>query len=199
MTALRLNCGSARGPVKTPPLFIAKDMAANESEPPMRALIALLAFILATVVIAAPTSALPRPDLIVVEKAKRKMTFYAGKKVVKTYRIVLGGNPVGDKEQEGDSKTPEGRYTIDYKNPNSSFHRSLHISYPDKRDIAAARKRGVSPGGAIMIHGSPEYLGLLYATGVYPDWTAGCIAVSNTEIEEIFKLVRIGTPILIKP
>lgn len=167
----------------------------------MRALIAVLAFLLATVVIAAPSSAATptRPDFILVEKAKRKLTLYSGKKVVKTYRIVLGGNPVGDKEEEGDSKTPEGRYAIDAKNPNSSFHKSLHISYPDKRDRASARKRGVPPGGAIMIHGSPDYLSTLYATGVYPDWTAGCIAVSNKEIEEIFKLVRIGTPIQIKP
>ena len=140
-----------------------------------------------------------RADLIMVEKSKRALTLYAHGKAIKTYRIVLGGSPTGDKEQEGDGRTPEGRYTIDAKNPKSSFHLSLHISYPSKQDRAAARGRGVSPGGAIMIHGTPDYLAALYATGVYPDWTAGCIAVSNAEIEEIFKLVPIGTPIMIKP
>lgn len=140
-----------------------------------------------------------RVDLIVVEKAKRELTLYADKKKLKTYRIVLGGNPVGDKEKEGDLKTPEGRYTIDAKNPNSSFHKSLHISYPDKTDRAEARRQGVSPGGAIMIHGTPDYIAALYLAGIFPDWTAGCIAVSNDEMDEIFRRVRIGTPIVIKP
>jgi murein L,D-transpeptidase YafK len=142
----------------------------------------------------------PKPaDLIVVDKAKRELTLYAKKKKLKTYRIVLGGNPVGDKEKEGDSRTPEGRYTIDAKNPNSSFYKSLHISYPDNTDLAQARRRRVSPGGAIMIHGTPEYIAALYATGIYPDWTAGCIAVTNDEMDEIFRSVRIGTKIVIRP
>jgi murein L,D-transpeptidase YafK len=106
---------------------------------------------------------------------------------------------VGHKEQEGDSRTPEGRYIIDAKNPKSSFHLSLHISYPNKTDRQNARRKGVSPGGAIMIHGSPGGLGTLNALGFYTDWTAGCIAVSNEEIEEIFTAVKIGTPILIRP
>lgn len=142
----------------------------------------------------------PKPaDLIVVEKGKRELTLYANKTKLKTYRIVLGGNPIGDKEKEGDLKTPEGRYTIDAKNPNSSFYKSLHISYPDKADQTAARRRGVSPGGAIMIHGTPDYIAALYATGIYPDWTAGCIAVTNDEMDEIFRTVRVGTKIVIKP
>jgi murein L,D-transpeptidase YafK len=142
----------------------------------------------------------PKPaDLIVVDKAKRELTLFAKKKKLKTYRIVLGGNPVGDKEKEGDSRTPEGHYTIDAKNPNSSFHKSLHISYPDRKDRAEARRRGVSPGGAIMIHGTPEYIAALYTTGIFPDWTAGCIAVTNDEMDEIYRNVRIGTKIVIKP
>jgi murein L,D-transpeptidase YafK len=164
----------------------------------MRVLLAFLALLLAPVV-AAPPALAAKADLIVVEKAKRKMTLFAGRKALKTYRIVLGGNPVGHKEQEGDSRTPEGRYTIDAKNPNSSFYKSLHISYPDRRDRARARSKGVSPGGAIMIHGTPESLALLYLTGTYPDWTAGCIAATNAEMDEIFKLVPLRTPILIKP
>jgi murein L,D-transpeptidase YafK len=152
-----------------------------------------------SVALASSAGAKTTVDSIVVEKANRTLTLYAGKKVVKAYRIALGGNPEGHKEQEGDSRTPEGRYTIDAKNPKSSFHLSLHISYPDKRDRARARRKGVSPGGAIMIHGTPDYLSALHAVGVYRDWTAGCIAVTNDEIEEIYRMVPIGTPITIKP
>jgi murein L,D-transpeptidase YafK len=136
---------------------------------------------------------------IVVEKAKRQLTLFNHRRAIKTYRVALGGSPLGHKEQEGDSKTPEGAYTIDAKNPYSSFHLSLHISYPNKSDRKLARKRGVSPGGAIMIHGTPEGLSLVNALGYYSDWTAGCIAVSNAEIEEIYASVKIGTPIFIKP
>jgi murein L,D-transpeptidase YafK len=171
----------------------------NSRPEPMRALIVVLSLLLFSVAPQAATQPKIMADLIVVEKAKRSMTLYAAKKPIKTYRIVLGGNPVGDKEHEGDSRTPEGRYIIDAKNPKSSFYLSLHISYPDRKDRAEARRKRVSPGGAIMIHGSPDYLSALYATGVYPDWTAGCIAVSNAEIEEIYAVVRIGTKIVIKP
>ncbi len=138
-------------------------------------------------------------NLIVVQKAKRILTLYKGNKLIKSYRIALGGTPEGHKEQEGDSRTPEGRYIIDAKNPNSSFHLSLHISYPRKEDIVSAKRRGVSPGGAIMIHGTPGTLATLNAAGFYPDWTAGCIAVTNADIEEIFARVKNGTPIVIKP
>ena len=156
-------------------------------------------FILCLVgLVASPVAAAP-VDLIVVDKSRRVMTLWTGKKPFKTYRIGLGGNPVGHKEQEGDSRTPEGRYIIDGKNPNSSFHLSLRISYPNKKDRAAAAKRGVSPGGWIMIHGTPGTLTTLQSVGVMRDWTAGCIAVTIPEIEEIYRVVRIGTPILIKP
>lgn len=165
----------------------------------MRTLAVVLCLLLATVAPATAADAIGKVDLIVVEKAKRILTLYAHKKPIKTYRIALGGNPEGHKEQEGDSRTPEGRYTIDAKNPKSSFHLSLHVSYPDKRDRAQARRAGVSPGGAIMIHGTPDYLAALGAVGVVPDWTAGCIAVTNAEIEEIYRSVKIGTPIVIKP
>lgn len=161
------------------------------------AVLLLLAVAAATGAAAAPLKA--RADLIVVDKTKRVMTLYARKKPLKTYRIALGGNPLGHKEQEGDSRTPEGRYVIDAKNPWSSFHLSLRISYPDRSDHAAARKKGVSPGGQIMIHGTPEGLSLVQATGLMRDWTAGCIAVTNAEIEEIYRAVNVGTPIVIKP
>ncbi len=155
-------------------------------------------FALALLALVSPVAA-AQVDLIVVDKSRRVMTLWTGKKPFRTYRIALGGNPVGDKEQEGDSRTPEGRYVIDGKNPASSFHLSLRISYPNRRDRADAARRGVSPGGWIMIHGTPGYLGAIRSTGVISDWTAGCIAVSNDEVEEIYKNVRIGTPIVIKP
>jgi len=136
---------------------------------------------------------------IVVEKEKRLMTVYNGKRALKTYRIALGGNPVGHKQHEGDSRTPEGRYTIDAKNPRSSFHLSLKISYPNRADTQKARRKGLSPGGAIMIHGTPQGLSTLNTMGFYNDWTAGCIAITNAEIEELFAAVRVGTPILIRP
>lgn len=165
----------------------------------MRLIVALLIALAAAVPAAAAPTPAAKADLIVVEKAKRVLTLYAKKKQIKTYRIALGGNPIGHKQQEGDSRTPEGRYVIDAKNPWSSFHLSLRVSYPNRRDQAAARAKGVSPGGQIMIHGTPEYLSLVQATGVLSDWTAGCIAVSNAEIEEIYRMVGTGTPIVIKP
>jgi murein L,D-transpeptidase YafK len=165
----------------------------------MRVVSVLLLALVAAFPSAAADTANAKADLIVVQKEKRLMTLYAKRKLIKTYRIALGGNPTGHKVQEGDSRTPEGRYTIDAKNPKSSFHLSLRISYPDRRDRAAARRRGVSPGGAIMIHGTPEYLSSLQATGIFRDWTAGCIAVTNAEIEEIYDAVPTGTRIVIKP
>lgn len=138
-------------------------------------------------------------DRILVEKSKRAMTLFSGGKVVKTYLVALGGEPVGPKEREGDHKTPEGFYIIDSKNARSRFHLALHVSYPDEADWKRARKLGVSPGGAIMIHGLPKefaYLGPLHRK---TDWTDGCIAVTDEEIEEIWRLVKIGTPVEIRP
>jgi murein L,D-transpeptidase YafK len=127
------------------------------------------------------------------------MYLYQGDKVLKTYRVALGGNPIGAKTRQGDHKTPEGLYRIDTKSSKSQYHLSLHVSYPSEKDKASAKDLGVSPGGDIMIHGLPEkfaYLGLLQS---HYDWTDGCIAVSNAEIEEIWKLVPVGIPIEIHP
>lgn len=165
----------------------------------MRMLVAVLCLLIAAPTADAKRLSITKADFILVEKANRTLTLYKARKPIKTYRIALGGNPEGHKEQEGDSRTPEGRYIIDAKNPRSSFHLSLRISYPDRNDRAAARKKGVSPGGLIMIHGTPEGLAALQNVGVFRDWTAGCIAVTNAEIEEIYKMVDKGTPILIKP
>jgi murein L,D-transpeptidase YafK len=138
-------------------------------------------------------------DRVVVAKADRTLTLYRGTQVLRTYRIALGRNPVGPKEQEGDGRTPEGVYVIDGRNPQSAFHRSLHVSYPNADDRRRATRRRVRPGGAIMIHGLPNGLGALGAAHVLRDWTEGCIAVTDAEIEEIWRMVPNGTRVEIRP
>jgi murein L,D-transpeptidase YafK len=136
---------------------------------------------------------------IVVYKADRKMMVYAKDVLLASYVVSLGGNPMGHKECEGDNKTPEGAYTISYKNPHSQFRKSLKISYPNKADRAHAKKLGVAPGGDIFIHGLGQGFGFLGATHVVHDWTLGCIAVTNEEIDELWKMVDVGTRIEIFP
>jgi len=134
----------------------------------------------------------PEVTRILVFKEKRQMYLLHETSVLKKYEIDLGFAPIGDKEVEGDGKTPEGQYFIDRRNPRSRFHLSLGINYPNKRDVAEARKLGKSPGGDIFIHGQGTHLSALI-----PDWTWGCIAVTNDEMEEIYAMVRTGTPISI--
>jgi len=138
-------------------------------------------------------------DKILIEKKVRRMTLLSKGKVLKTYKIALGGNPDGPKERQGDGKTPEGIYVIDARNRDSGYHLALHISYPNERDRKRARQLGVSPGGNIMIHGIKNnfsWIGDLHSNS---DWTKGCIAVTDEEIEEIDKLVPIGTVVEIRP
>ena len=113
--------------------------------------------------------------------------------------MAFGDNPVGHKQQEGDERTPEGKYILDYKKDDSSFYKAIHISYPNKDDIESAKKKGVSPGGFIMIHGQKNGYGWAAWITQYFNWTDGCIAVTNSEMDEIWEAVDIGTPIEIKP
>lgn len=138
-------------------------------------------------------------SLVKVEKSKRLMYLLDDTAVVKIYPIALGGNPVGHKTQEGDERTPEGNYTLDYIKEDSSFYRAMHISYPNQQDIAQAEDRGVSPGGFIMIHGQKNGLGWLSGLAQKIDWTNGCIAITNQHMDEFLTLVKVGTPILIEP
>jgi L,D-peptidoglycan transpeptidase YkuD (ErfK/YbiS/YcfS/YnhG family) len=138
-------------------------------------------------------------DRILIEKQERRLTLISKGKVLKTYQIALGGNPNGPKERQGDNKTPEGTYVIDSRNKNSRYHLSLHISYPNEKDRKRAKELGVSPGGDIMIHGIKNgfsWVGDLHAE---VDWTKGCIAVTDEEIEEISKLAPNGTTVEIRP
>jgi murein L,D-transpeptidase YafK len=131
---------------------------------------------------------------IQVFKRKRRMYLISDRTVVKTYKVALGGNPVGPKRFEGDGKTPEGAYFIDRRNPNSAYHLSLGVSYPNGADRAYAAAQGKEPGGDIFIHGRAGK-----DKGLGRDWTAGCIAVTDEEIEEIYAMVATGTPIHIFP
>ena len=140
-------------------------------------------------------------DNILVNKADRKLYLKNGDKVIKQYRIALGGEPIGPKEREGDNKTPEGQYFIEAHNPYSSYHLSLRISYPNEEQKKKAKENNYSAGGDIMIHGLPNKLPntLFKLVHFSMDWTQGCIAVTDEEIEEIYKLVPDKTPILITP
>jgi len=136
-------------------------------------------------------------DFVHVSKAARTLKLYARGQVVRRYeQLQFGDVPHGPKRFQGDERTPEGLYTIDYGNPNSAYHLSLHISYPDARDRAYAEAHGRSPGGQIFLHGQPNSLQSGRISG---DWTDGCIALSNEEIEELWELVPDGTPIRIDP
>ena len=138
-------------------------------------------------------------DRIVVQKSARRLSIFRDASRIKTYRIALGANPVGAKQQEGDMKTPEGIYEIDARNPQSNFHLALHISYPSDVDDARAYARGISAGSDIMIHGIQNGHGWIGAFHRWKDWTAGCIALTDEEIEELWRVTPDGTTIEIRP
>ncbi len=143
--------------------------------------------------------ALPTITRIVVDKSKRQLSVYNKDSLLKTYKIALGFAPTGHKEQEGDGKTPEGCYKICAKNPNSKYHLSLKVSYPNATDIKCAKDKCVPPGDHIMIHGLGKGFSFLGSKHVLSDWTLGCVALTNEEIEEIYRSVNVGTTIQINP
>ena len=132
-------------------------------------------------------------------KKGRTLTLLLKGQVLKTYKVALGGTPVGPKTRQGDHKTPEGAYVLDRRNAASKFHRALHISYPSAQDRAQAAQQGLPPGGDVFVHGLPNGFGWLGKLHRMKDWTDGCIAVTDDEIEEIWRLVADGTPIEIRP
>lgn len=143
------------------------------------------------------SAAVDRIDRILIEKSARRLTASRDGETVLEFPIALGFAPAGDKEQEGDGKTPEGIFRIDRRNPNSAYHLSLGINYPQPDDRARAQAAGVSPGGDIFIHGQPNAVGNLVT--LPGDWTAGCIAVSNEQMETLWRLAEIGTEVEIRP
>ncbi len=138
-------------------------------------------------------------NLLVVHKSKRELLVYSNNKLIKTYKISLGRNPIGHKLIEGDKKTPEGVYTIFAKNPNSGYYKNLGISYPNASDMAASKKINQSTGGDIKIHGLRNGLAFISKFQCWWDWTAGCIALTNEEVDELYESVVIGSKIEIKP
>ena len=161
-----------------------------------RALFAALCLVLAPAGYAAAAGL--TVDRVEVYKSKHELRLLHNEEVVKKYRVALGRRP-GKKEHQGDYKTPEGRYVIDFVKSDSKFHRALHISYPNNDDYQTAARKGQTPGGDIMIHGLPGETKLVKDIHALFDWTKGCIAVTNREIEEIAGSVRPGTPIVIYP
>jgi len=143
--------------------------------------------------------ALPMADRVVVQKAERKLQLLRNGEVLRTYRVSLGLRPEGHKEFEGDFRTPEGRYRLSRRNPNSEYFLSIQIDYPNDRDVARARRQGLRPGGAIMIHGQPNVPRKPRDYYSNVDWTEGCIAVSNSDMVEIWLMTPPDTPIEIKP
>ncbi|MFO7994475.1 MAG: L,D-transpeptidase family protein [Marinobacter sp.] len=141
----------------------------------------------------------PEVSEVLVRKEERRLYLLSGEQVVRSYRIGLGDNPSGHKLYEGDKRTPEGEYVLDWRNPDSDFYKSIHISYPNKQDREQASAWGLDPGGSIMIHGLPNDAGDMAFAFLGLDWTDGCIAVSNEEMDEIWQLVADGTPIKIVP
>jgi murein L,D-transpeptidase YafK len=159
----------------------------------------LLIFIVSAGMPVYVSATLIQADKVLVLKSKRLMLLLSQGEILRAYKVALGQKPVGHKTAAGDKKTPEGTYFLDYRKSDSKFHKAIHISYPNESDTLQAQKKGVSPGSDIMIHGLPndgKDIGSLHR---YDDWTDGCIAVTNSEIEEIWKFVPDGTPIEIKP
>ena len=144
-------------------------------------------------------SEFPVADRVVIEKSSRQLHLIQDGKPFRTFKIALGIRPVGDKKQEGDFRTPEGRYLLDRRNPNSDFFLSIHVSYPDAADRREAADLGVNPGGAIMIHGQPNVPTRSEAYYQTQDWTNGCIAVSNSDMIDIWLMTGDNTPIEIRP
>jgi murein L,D-transpeptidase YafK len=174
---------------------------------PMRVSATVVRFVVLVIAVAASTRSLrsdppdapKKADRIVIVKSARTLTLMSGTQVFKTYKVALGRQPTGPKEKAGDHKTPEGHYTIDSRNANSQFHRALHISYPNQLDREQSHRLGVNPGGGIEIHGVGSNYAWLGGLHRQLDWTDGCIAVTDEEIEEIWGLVPVGTPVEIRP
>ncbi len=140
-------------------------------------------------------------DEVVVDKSDRKLRLIKDGKVMREYRVALGKDPIGHKFREGDQRTPEGKYVLNWRNPRSQFYKSIHVSYPNIDDRLRAQEAGYNPGGMIMIHGRPNYIKSPAVQAEYDriDWTNGCIAVKNHEMDEIWQAVKDGTPIHIQP
>jgi murein L,D-transpeptidase YafK len=171
--------------------------------PTNRRVFSLFLTVVALVMVGVPqrpaTAAISPVEVVVVYKNLNLMQLKRGNEVIRSYQIALGRNPLGPKQKAGDCRTPEGTYRIDRHTKKSKFYKSLHISYPNSRDLAQAKNRGLAPGGDIMIHGLPEGFEDMADYHFMSNWTKGCIALNNAEMDEIWQLIADGTPISINP
>ena len=166
----------------------------------MRRAIAFVLAMLPALAVAAPGQEIPQADRVVIDKSERTLTLYAGARRLAGFWVSLGAEPVGRKVCRGDNRTPEGRYYVSGRKENSDFHRALRLSYPSEGDIERARQLGCEPGGDIMIHGlKNEWPGAMARRHLLRDWTRGCIAVTNEEIEKIWAMVPDGVDVEIRP
>jgi len=141
----------------------------------------------------------PHADEVIIDKSDRELHLLNSGKIIRTFKIALGIQPEGDKQKEGDFRTPEGKYLLDMRNPNSDYFLSIHVSYPSAADRSEARQNGLDPGGSIMIHGQPNEPSRSETYYRTQDWTNGCIAVSNSDMIDIWLMLGDNTPIEIRP
>jgi murein L,D-transpeptidase YafK len=141
----------------------------------------------------------PQADEVIIDKSDRELHLLNNGEIIRTFKIALGIRPEGDKKKEGDFRTPEGRYLLDLRNPNSDYFLSIHVSYPSADDRREAQQNGVDPGGAIMIHGQPNEPKRSETYYKTQDWTNGCIAVSNSDMIDIWLMTGDNVPIEIRP
>jgi murein L,D-transpeptidase YafK len=143
--------------------------------------------------------AVEKADRVVVIKGTKTLSLYRGDYLLASYPVVFGGSPTDHKQQEGDGRTPEGKYLLDFKKADSAFHKAIHISYPNARDIESAKGRGVAPGGSVMIHGQKNYFGWAWFLTKHLNWTNGCVALANKDMDAVWEAIDAGTPVEIKP
>lgn len=156
-------------------------------------------FLIVFILIPSISFGMEKADSVLVIKSESKLYLKKNGIVLKKYHVAFGANPKGHKKQKGDERTPEGKYVLDYKKENSSFYKAIHISYPNDDDKKRAKEKRVSPGGQIMIHGQKNGFGWLSFITQHFNWTDGCIALSNSAMDEIWNAVDVGTPVEIKP
>ena len=158
-----------------------------------------LAMLFSCATLAQPSVTPQKADSVLILKKDHLLELLAGGKVIRTYHVALGTGGLAPKQKEGDARTPEGHYIIDTRNGESHYHKALHVSYPNAEDRKRAAQAGVAPGGAIMIHGLPNGKGYIGSAHRLYDWTLGCVAVTDAEIDEIWTMVPVGTPVEIRP
>jgi murein L,D-transpeptidase YafK len=166
---------------------------------PMKVVVKIIAVVFVLLLYAGAAHSEQTADMVIVEKSESRLYLMRDGKAFASFHVVFGSNPKGHKQQKGDERTPEGKYVLGYKNAGSAFYKSIHISYPNAKDRKEARKHGVDPGGDIMIHGQKNgFEGLSFLIQRF-NWTNGCIALSNTDMDSVWNAVPPGTPIEIRP